>query len=85
MSNAAIAVLKSSALMGIAQVCLAASATRIRKMAFLCWLWCVTRRRRDHVPRLWPMALGVLADDGTYEVHYELGEFNTKVGRVCAR
>ncbi len=38
--------------------------------------------RRQHTPRLWPIKL---VDFDTREVRYELGEFNPKLGRVCAR
>lgn len=45
--------------------------------------------RRAHEPRLWPIALVDVTTQGGRvrlgEVHYELGEFNPKLGRVCVR
>lgn len=38
--------------------------------------------RRDHEPRLWPIAL---VDFDTHEVHYELGVYDTALQRVCTR
>lgn len=36
-------------------------------------------RRRDHEPRLWPIAL---VDFDTREIRYELGTFDAKLQRV---
>lgn len=39
-------------------------------------------RRRNHVPRLWPI---VLVDFDTREICYELGVYDTVLQRVRAR
>ena len=53
-------------------------------MRSLAWISMLLRRalRRTHEPRLWP---SVFVNIDTGEVSYELGVFNQKLGRVCAR